>query len=342
MTKSDADPAVLIDRRTALVRWLVRLVLGLAIVTGLVMWRGGDKTWRVLQAVPWPVLAGSVVFYWLGQVLSAWKWQYLLRARGAHLSLAECCRLYLVGMFWNLWMPTNIGGDAVRAYMAGPQCGGAASAASSILVERLTGFLALLAIGVAGLMIGVLQGARNAQGVHLVLAATAVLVLCAVCVLAARAAAYRFAARAPDNKWLRKWAALHRSLDFYAQRERRPVLVTALVLSLLFQGSQVVLNIALARVVGLDLPALAFWWLVPLLALASLVPLGIGGLGVREAAAVALLHNSEGVAVDNIVAWSLLWQATVWLASLPGIFVARKVSHPKERAAPDDEPDLNM
>ncbi len=39
------------------------------------------------------------------------------------LPLRECCRLYLIGMFCNLWMPTNIGGDAVRAYLAAPAAG---------------------------------------------------------------------------------------------------------------------------------------------------------------------------------------------------------------------------
>jgi len=325
---SDAEQAVLKAQPSALLGWIARLALGIVIVGGLVAWRGDAKTLSILQAVPWPVLLGSVLFYWLGQILSALKWQYLLRARGAALSLMECCRLYLIGMFWNLWMPTNIGGDAVRAYLAGPRSGGTATAASSILVERLTGFLALLAIGIAGLLIGALQGARNAQAAHLVLAAMAVLLLFVLGVMAMRALVYRLAERSPDNKWLRKVAALHRALDFYAQRERRPVLVMALVLSLLFQSSQVVLNIALARVVGLDLPALTFWWLVPLLALASLVPLGIGGLGVREAAAVGLLHHT-GAGAGTIVAWSLLWQATVWLSSLPGIFLTRGASRNK-------------
>ncbi|HVF10871.1 MAG TPA: lysylphosphatidylglycerol synthase transmembrane domain-containing protein, partial [Abditibacteriaceae bacterium] len=109
----DAERPVLQAKPSALVRWLARLALGLVIVGVLAAGRGGTKTWHVLQAVPWPVLLGAVLFYWLGQVLSALKWQYLLRARGADLSLAACCRFYLVGMFWNLWMPTNIGGDAV-------------------------------------------------------------------------------------------------------------------------------------------------------------------------------------------------------------------------------------
>jgi hypothetical protein len=118
-----------------------------------------------------------------------------------------------------------------------------------------------------------------------------------------------------------------------------------MLLSLLFQASQIGLNIVLARSLGLEVPAIAFWWLVPVLALASLVPVGVGGLGVREAAAVTLLHGA-GITTANtastIVLWSLLWQATVWLSSAPGVWWAfrgegvRSATMPSNRTADPD------
>jgi len=95
----------------------------------------------------------------------------------------------------------------------------------------------------------------------------------------------------------------------------------AILLSLLVQCLQISLNVGLARVVGLDLPATTFLWLVPLLAVASMIPLGVGGLGVREASATLLLQGS-GAADERILLWSLLWQATIWLSGLPGAFLA--------------------
>jgi uncharacterized protein (TIRG00374 family) len=274
------------------------------------------KVRRVLQAVPWPVLAGSVAFYWAGQVLSAAKWQLLLRSRGTRISLRECCRLYLTGMFWNLWVPTNIGGDAVRAYAVAPHCGGLSLAASSVLIERLTGLLALLVIGAIGLAIDSAHDGGT-PGLNLIVMTAGVLLLGTAALMAVRVTAFRLKARFPQHSLVEKWAGLHRALDSYADPDHRPALAIALILSLVFQASQVLLNIGLAAAVGLDLPFVTFWWLVPLLALASLLPIGIGGLGVREAAAVTLL-GGFGVSGGTVVAWSLLWQATVWLASLPG------------------------
>ena len=65
-------------------------------------------------------------------------------------------------------------------------------------------------------------------------------------------------------------------------------------------------NLVLAWVVGIDLAAGVFWWLVPLLALASLLPIGLGWLGVREAAAVAMLSGAGG-APEMIMAWRFQW-----------------------------------
>ncbi|MBV9471057.1 MAG: flippase-like domain-containing protein, partial [Abitibacteriaceae bacterium] len=240
--------------------------------------------------------------------------------------LLDCCRLYLIGMFSNLWMPTNIGGDAIRIYLAAPLAGSKAVAASSVLVERLTGFIALLTIGAVGLALrhsgyGSNVSNTGASAAHLITTMTVVLLLFGATLFILQQVAYRLESTAPHNTMVRKWASLHRALDYYAHPEHQGTLAIALALSFLFQSLFVVLNIGLAHAAGLQLPALVFFWLVPLLSIASLLPLGIGGLGVREAAAVALLSGTHA-ATGTIVAWSLLWQATVWLASLPGALLS--------------------
>ena len=299
--------------RAAPWKWALRLALGAAIIALLLSRReAATQVAQTLRAVPVWVILSAVAFYWAGQVLSAWKWQLLLRARGARVSLGQCCRIYTAGMFGNLWLPTNVGGDALRATLlarSAPQLG-KSGALASILVERLTGFAALVFIAATALLLD----ASNAQGWK-----TLALSLALFAALGAGGWAL-VRVRHP------KIARLRAALSVYAHSRTRGVLWEALALSLLFQISQVLLNIGLARASGLQLPLAVFWWLGPLLSLSGLVPAGIGGLGVREAAAVALLQGWP-VSVGQIVGWSLLWQATVWLASLPGaLFLRYQVS----------------
>lgn len=293
-------------------KWLVRLGLGLLILALLLGQRGmAREVGTVFSTVPPTVVALSVCFYWLGQLFSAWKWQLLLSARGVPLSLAQCSRFYVAGMFGNLWLPTNIGGDGLRAYMvtrARPEVS-LADAAASVLVERLTGFAALLFIAGSGILVG---GLRSGQGLSIFGSGLLVLVVAAVL--------WKALGRLSNaaNPLARKLGRLRQAVDFYLKPQQRPTLHLALLLSLVFQVSQVLLNIFLAAAVGLDLPWTTYFWLCPLLALSGLLPIGIGGLGVREAAAVALLGGSSAGSGGVILSWSLLWQVTVWLSSLPG------------------------
>jgi uncharacterized protein (TIRG00374 family) len=308
-------------------KWLLRLGMGLGILV-LMITRGHTTTLvEALSRVPLWVLLASTSFYLAGQMLSALKWQMLLRAAGANVPFAQCCRFYLMGMFWNLWMPTNIGGDAVRIYAVRNYCPRLAVAASSVVVERLTGFFALLMLGAGGLVCIGLQGGGQSGAWRVVLMAFAVLTACLVLLIAigkSKGESKGFAAKIRN-----KIASLSEAVLFYGAPGQRQTLVWSMLLSLVFQASQILLNIALAHVAGLAIPALTFWWLIPVLSLASLLPLGIGGLGVREAAAAALL--GPAAPTGTIIAWSLLWQVTVWLSSLPG---AWPVLIGKAKAAP--------
>ena len=297
-------------------KWALRVFIGVAIVALLLGRReAAAQVAQTLRAIPLWVVVAAVAFYWAGQFLCTWKWQLLLRARGARVSLATCCRIYAAGMFGNLWLPTNVGGDALRAallHQSAPELG-RADALASIAVERLTGFAALLAIAASALLLhGANAHGASAQGWKTLAMATAIFAVVGILTWAI------FRVKHP------KIARLREALAFYARPQHRGTMMAALALSLAFQISQVGLNIGLAWASGLDLPARVFWWLGPLLSLSGLIPAGIGGLGVREAAAVALLSNWP-VNSSHVVGWSLLWQATVWLASLPGgVFIRRE------------------
>ena len=307
-------------------QWIIRLFLGLTVIFLLLARAKPEQFLGALKNVsPWvPIIA--VLFYWLTQCLSAAKWRLLLKARGAEFSFWECARFYLLGMFCSLFLPTTIGGDGVRALITGPRCGGTAAAASAILVERLTGLTAMLILGTLGIALwsaessslGASSLGTSPFGATLLPRIFAILALAALAFFAMRLTAYRLekVVAGKPRKIVQKWAKLHREIDFYTQRERWLTLLWAMGISFIFQSAHIGINIFLARAAGLQTPTMTFLWLVPLLSLTSMIPLGIGGLGVREAAAVAVL--SHQAPQGTILAWSLLLQATIWLSSLPG------------------------
>lgn len=98
-----------------------------------------DARYLALCLLLSPVMVGA----------SAWKWWVILRREGHPLPLGALYRHYLVGYFFSNFLPSNVGGDVVRSYRAGVQAGDQHAAAASVVVERLTGLLALLLLVVA-------------------------------------------------------------------------------------------------------------------------------------------------------------------------------------------------
>lgn len=320
--------------RSGKIKWFLRLMLGILVVGILVRWQG-DNVGNALRNASPPALVFAVFVYLSTQFISALRWRLLLnaavRAHNTHnlppMGVWEGYRLYLIGMFCNLWLPTAIGGDAIRAAMATRHSGNLALAATSIFVERLTGLTALLTIGMIGFIayFGTTSAsAQNGQVQAAIIVGIAIAVLAAMMVFIwlLRKIARHISTRDNTSKLARKFVGVHQAFDIYFTPATRPALLGALALSLVFQSSQIALNIFLARTVELDLPAQVFIWLIPCLGIASMIPLGIGGLGVREAGAVAFLNGALPAGAmptpGTIIAWSLLWQAILWISGLPG------------------------
>ena len=308
-------------------KWLIRLILGAGLV--LLLWRGVAKAPlgpALSRATP-PVFVVAIALYLVGQAISVWRWRALLNANlpcEKRVGFWEMARWYGAGMFWNLWMPTGIGGDAIRAVRAGNRIGSLRVGAASVLLDRVVGVIGLLLIAIFALSCEALRGAdaadtsRAAQIVLQVLAGTLALI-----------GALLWSARKPmrtdyvadNNSWRQKISAkinaLRATLADWTQPRFRATLLVSLLSSLLVQAVQIGINGWLAHAVGLSISWSVLAWLTPVLALSSLLPIGIGGLGVREAAAIGLLGNTQ--VAGTVLAWSLLWQATVWLSSLVGL-----------------------
>ena len=93
-------------------------------------------------------------------------------------------------------------------------------------------------------------------------------------------------------------------------------------LALVSQASIIILWYTLARGMNLALPPATFLWAVPLVALGSLLPVSVSGLGVREAVWLALLARSP-VPQGSVVAFSLLYFVCTALVGVLGGILSR-------------------
>jgi uncharacterized protein (TIRG00374 family) len=256
-----------------------------------------------------------------GLVLSAVRWTILLRAGGANVGLPRTTHLYFVGYFFNTMLPTTVGGDVVRA-LALRDAAPLAVVGGSILLERLLGFACLLGLGIAASF--ALEGAAPAR-----------LPLAIAGALYAGALAALFLVRWPKGTPRSNEGRLRRAARSLARvagetktfGAHRKAIAAGIVLSFVWQVGLIVVNAVLSRGMGGVCPLSSLFVLVPVVQALAMIPISVGGLGVREVGyaeffRIAGLDPAEGAALG--FAWLAASSA---LALIGGAaFVLRPVS----------------
>ena len=207
------------------------------------------------------------------------RWRVFLRVHGVEQSILKGIKLYLVGYFFNNFLPSGVGGDVVRGYSAGKDSGKMPEVYASIAAERLTGLLATLFIALV-----FLPFVRPVPPIPLV-----ILILNA----AFWAGTIVFIFLNLEN-FLRKilgklpFGIGHKIADFVEAvrhfRKDKGVLLKGFFLSVLYQGSLIGFVLVISLVAGVEaIPWSAFFVFVPLVWVISLIPISLNALGVREA-----------------------------------------------------------
>src|SRR5262245_36993905 len=89
----------------------------------------------------------------LTQMISAWRWQMLARPFGFECGVSRLTAYYFIGMYFNLLLPTSVGGDVMRAWYLDGGSGRRLAAFVSVFVDRFSGLLVLLSLACIGVLL---------------------------------------------------------------------------------------------------------------------------------------------------------------------------------------------
>ena len=264
-----------------------------------------------LQTVLW--MAGAIAVAVLSVVLWTFRWQQMLHALELPAALPPLLSHTLAGLFVSNFLPTTIGGDVVRASRLAATNGHRKVSAASVVLERLTGFMALPLITLVALAVkpSLLQLGTASQ-VAVVLSVGPLVGLTAFMVLAAHP---WLGERLGGRRWLGLAMTVH--LGLVRLRRHPALVVTVMAAALVYQLSLVLVAWMGAHALGFSVGWTAMMAFIPVVVIAQALPLSIGGLGLREGALVVLL-GPLGVADSHAVALGLLLYAINMVVSLLG------------------------
>ena len=287
---------------------LLRAVVSGTLIVALLTWLSTTRILDEIEQIRLATWLAVVTVFLIGHAVSAMKWRMLVDGAGARIARLAALRAHAAGLFANLCLPSIVGGDVIRAGLAVRSAGRLEAVALGSLADRLIDTTALVGIaGVAamlqpGLARGMATTALVSVGLFLSLGVVTGLVLARMMPIG----------RLP-GRLNRVATRVRTALD--ALRAAPAKAVAALGISVLVQGGFVGLNIVLARSIGIELHAVAWMLAWPLAKLVALLPVSLGGIGVREVALAAFLAPF-GVDATLAVAQSLTWEAVLVMAGL--------------------------
>jgi uncharacterized protein (TIRG00374 family) len=129
-------------------------LIQLAVTVTLLIWVFHDPHQRAqmataLRTADYRWVGGAIVAYLIVEIAAAVRWQILLRVQKIRLSLPRLSGLFLIGMFYNQFLPGGTGGDIIKSYLLLKETAEhKAGALLAVVFDRLIGLVALVAITV--------------------------------------------------------------------------------------------------------------------------------------------------------------------------------------------------
>lgn len=264
-------------------------------------------------------LAVAIALNFLSLGVVALRLNIILRIQKVHLSFWRNYYLWTISLFFNLFLPSAVGGDIVKAYYISKDSGKKLASVSSVLIDRFLGLMGTISIGfLAFLVAGEHIEDPRIGGLLFWLAGIVIVgVLFVISRRFSRPAKALIMVFSP-KRFKDHLHRLFEALGLY--RNRRRDFFLSYGYSLAAQAMFIVMIYCLARSISIDLPLSLFFLLIPMVTIVSMVP-SVGGLGVREAAIVYLFRNY--IPTDQAVGLSLICDLFIYgIGCLCGILYA--------------------
>jgi len=288
----------------------------------------------------------SFLMYWVGICLLVIRWQVMLKTQKINASFGFLFGSCLVGFFFNNFLPTSIGGDVYRIYDTSKlKNSSGMKAASIVLMERTTGVMSSVIYLVFALAIGFVRTShvelmvgrwKVSNDLLIILIIVFFLISVLVILVMLFPDTFRLNKLFKKLKLLHRWEAKLKQMydTFKGFRKHKKILLFTIIMSLILQFA-FTLNYSFAGMgFGItNLSLLSYVFIVQLCGILSMIPISIGGIGVREGAFVILVGALGGQKdIATIVSIAILIMILI-PGLVGGIIYAFRPYIDKKRAA---------
>jgi uncharacterized membrane protein YbhN (UPF0104 family) len=293
---------------------VILTVIQILVTAGILFWvfhdpakraQMGQALHRAITINPEWLLAGFLS-YGVVEFLAAGRWYLLLRVQGVRLPLWRIGALFMLGIFFNMFMPGGTGGDVLKIFFLLkeiPDRQAKAKGLLAVLMDRLIGLMALIMI--SGVIIIIQYDWLRTSDVARHLTWVLMLILASglgAVVFSFIITGFGLASKLPKRMPMRD-ILIDLSVAYNAYARSWPASLLALFSSFgihfasffVFCCAARALEVHVGGVAGPEISFGALLTVLPIIVTLASLPASVGGTGVREALFAMLLGPLCGV-----------------------------------------------
>ncbi|GMR05529.1 MAG: lysylphosphatidylglycerol synthase transmembrane domain-containing protein [Gammaproteobacteria bacterium] len=305
---------------------LLKVLIALVLIGSILSKVNLDDVWLAFSRANKWLIISAFFLYFVGLCIIASRWKLLLAVQGVTASFSTLVKSMIVAVFFNNFLPSTIGGDAMRAYDTWKMGGGKTQSVSIIFIDRLLGIFTLFMFALLALLLTSHNVSFIPDFKLWVLFAVFVGIV-AIYILFFKAAVisrYLHTGNQESAGTLKR--ILLKVFDVFAVYNGKPgVLSIALILSVLLQLNVIFHYYLLALSLSIDIPLSAMFIIIPVAIVVMMIPVSINAIGVRELIFVALF-GLYGVNSADALAFSWMSFILITLLGVMGgiVFMFRR------------------
>lgn len=311
-------------------RWLLSLGLLAWLLTQIDLW----QAWEVLRGVRLGWLAAMVVVMAVGRFVAGYRWFVLLRPIDPTVGLGDVLRIHFMSGFLGQFLPGIVGMEAIRVVALGRLHNNLAQSFASVMLDRILGLVSLVALALIALP---LAPTRLPESIRVTALLTLLVLFGVVWMILSqrvRATVERLIPARHQPRFVERTQKIYRCVDQY--RSRPGLLTWGFLLAMVFQVSRVLAQMFAAIALGVSLqqvPAGYYFVFVPIILFLIMLPVSIGGLGVREMSYVGLF-GLAGMSEEQAFTLAVLTMLLTRLMSLPGLYFVLRARRERSGVEP--------
>ena len=258
------------------------------------------------------VMSG-VMLYLAAGAIAALKWKLLLQPH----SFLRLLRLTFIAQYYSLVLPGQLAGELVKTYQLARGKADAERIAASVFIDRITGFLGLLAIALSGTFLS-----RSIIAPHIVWTLVVFSIVLLVALFCIQVPAWLRLLRTFSGRFGGLGARAMKIVDAWKAYLASPLLLAVSTgVGACYQLVAIWINILFARELGISIEFADWCWLFGIVSIVTMLPFTLGGVGLREGSFVGALALFD-VRAEQALALSLMIFGLMMLGALIGAALA--------------------